>query len=338
MRAVRYERFGGPVTVVEIPEPTCPAQGAVIAVAATGVCRSDWHGWRGHDPDITPPHVPGHEFAGSVVAIGDGVREHRVGERVTAPFVCACGSCPTCRRGDLQVCERQTQPGFTHDGSFAERVVVHHADVNLVSLPDAVDMVTAAALGCRFATAYRAVVHQGGITPGDRVAIFGCGGLGLSAIMIALAHGASVAAVDPSAAARERAEALGASTTADASGLIDEAATDVSIDAFGSPGTLAAGLGCLRPRGRHVQVGLLGGGGELSASVISRLIARELVLLGSHGMAARDYPALLDLIATGRLRPQELVGARLPLAGAPEALTCLPERSGSGIVVLEPGR
>src|SRR4051812_40099890 len=170
MRAVVYDSFEAPPQLREVNDPAPPPGGVVIAVRATGLCRSDWHGWRGHDPDIRLPHVPGHEFAGEVAAVGAGVRHWRVGDRVTAPFICACGTCAACLTGDQQVCERQEQPGFTHWGSFAELMVVHFAQVNLVRLPGDVRFAAAAALGCRFATSFRAVIDQGRVSAGDWVA------------------------------------------------------------------------------------------------------------------------------------------------------------------------
>ncbi|MFC7583716.1 alcohol dehydrogenase catalytic domain-containing protein [Nonomuraea antimicrobica] len=175
----------------ELPDPSPAPHGAVIRVEATGLCRSDWHGWKGHDPDIKAlPHVPGHELAGVVEAVGPDVRGWRPGARVTVPFICACGTCAACATGDQQVCERQTQPGFTHWGSFAEYVAIDHADVNLVAIPEDMAYVTAAGLGCRFATAFRAVAQVGEVRPGEWVAVHGCGGVGLSAVMIATAAGA----------------------------------------------------------------------------------------------------------------------------------------------------
>jgi D-arabinose 1-dehydrogenase-like Zn-dependent alcohol dehydrogenase len=127
---------------------------------ATGLCRSYWHAWMGHEP-VPLPHVPGHEFAGVIDQVGADIDGWSVGDRVTAPFVYACGACAQCLAGDQQICDRQEQPGFTRWGSFAERVVVTHAQTNLVRLPDALGFAEAASLGCRFATAYRAVVVQG---------------------------------------------------------------------------------------------------------------------------------------------------------------------------------
>ena len=205
MRAVVYDAAGQAPRVDAVPRPMCPPGGAIVRVEATGVCRSDWHAWRGHDP-VPLPHVPGHEFAGTIAEVGAGVREWEVGARVTAPFVNGCGLCEFCIRGDSQVCPDQTQPGFTHAGSFAEYVVVHAADLNLVRLPESIAFTTAAALGCRFATAFRAVTVHGDVHPGDHVAVFGCGGVGLSAVTIAAALGARVTAVDVSAPALARAK------------------------------------------------------------------------------------------------------------------------------------
>ncbi|HEY1178322.1 MAG TPA: alcohol dehydrogenase catalytic domain-containing protein, partial [Phytomonospora sp.] len=173
MRAVLFEAYGATPAVADVPEPSPGRRGAVVRVEATGLCRSDWHGWMGHDPDISLPHVPGHEFAGVIEAVGEDVTGWKAGDRVTAPFVCACGTCPACAAGEQQVCERQTQPGFTHWGSFAEYVRVDAADANLVALPPGLSSTAAASLGCRFATAYRAVAARGAVRPGEWVAVHG---------------------------------------------------------------------------------------------------------------------------------------------------------------------
>jgi alcohol dehydrogenase len=326
VRAVTYEAFGARPRVAEVPSPACPPHGALVRVAATGVCRSDWHGWRGHDPDITTfPHVPGHEFAGIVEEVGDDVRSWRGGERVTAPFVFACGACATCASGNGQVCERQTQPGFTHWGSWAELVRVDHADTNLVALPAGTGFVEAAALGCRVATAFRAVVQVGRVRAGEQVTVHGCGGVGLSAILVCVAAGARVAGVDPDPAARALALELGAAAAVEPGDALPEA--DLSIDAIGHPAALAASVRGLRRRGRHVQVGLLPDAPAVPMDVV---IARELEILGSHGMATHGYGQLLALgLPIGRL-----VTRRIGLDAAPAALADPP--GGGGIVVIEP--
>ena len=190
MRAVVYDGFGEAPRVEAVADPEPPPHGVVVRVEASGLCRSDWHGWMGHDPDIRAfPHVPGHELAGVVEAVGAEVRDWAPGARVTVPFVCACGDCEQCAAGNEQICDRQRQPGFTHWGSFAEYVALDWADVNLVALPETVGFDAAAGLGCRFATAYRAVVQVGRAQPGEWVAVHGCGGVGLSAVMIAAGAG-----------------------------------------------------------------------------------------------------------------------------------------------------
>jgi D-arabinose 1-dehydrogenase-like Zn-dependent alcohol dehydrogenase len=326
-----YPDYGVTPTVQEVPDPVCPEAGAVLAVGATGVCRSDWHAWKGHEP-VALPHIPGHELAGTVVEVGPAVRRWRPGDRVTVPFVCGCGVCEYCRAGEAQVCPDQTQPGFSGPGSFAERVAIHAADMNLVALQDSVDFVTAACLGCRFATAFRALTAHGQVGRGDWLAVHGCGGVGLSAVMIGTALGARVIAVDVADRALGRARELGAEAIVDAGRDADPAATiyeisgggaRVSIDALGSPGTAVASVRCLRRRGRHVQVGLLHGSAATPPLPMDLVIARELELYGSHGMAARDYPPMLALVADRTLRPELLVGAVIGLEDAGTALAAM---------------
>lgn len=329
MRAVVIERFGAMPATADVAPAECPPTGAVVRVMATGVCRSDWHAWQGHDDSVSAPYVPGHEFSGVVERVGAEVTAFRPGDRVTAPFVFACGDCAQCRAGDHQVCARQEQPGFTVPGSFADEVVVRQADLNLVALPDEVDYADAAGLGCRFATAYRAVRARGGVRAGEWVAVHGCGGVGLSAIVIARAAGARVVAVDVSESALAAAEGLGAVVVRSSPAVAEEirALTDggahVSLDAFGSAATSVASVSCLRPRGRHVQVGLLLDADASPAMPMGRVIADELDLLGSHGMSALDYPPMLAEIAAGLIDPGLTRGRVIDFDDLPEALATL---------------
>ncbi|MCX5437449.1 zinc-dependent alcohol dehydrogenase family protein [Streptomyces sp. NBC_00056] len=342
MRAVVFEKFGERAEVREVPDPVPAPHGVVVRVEATGLCRSDWHGWMGHDPDVRLPHVPGHELAGVVEVVGADVLDRRPGDRVTVPFVCACGTCASCAAGDHQVCERQTQPGFTHWGSFAEYVALDHAAVNLVDVPDELSFATAAGLGCRFATAFRAVVAQGRVAAGEWVSVHGCGGVGLSAVMIAAASGARVVAVDVSPAALDLARAFGAAHCLNASEVPDVAAAvreltgggaHLSLDALGSPATCAASVGGLRRRGRHVQVGLLP---QDPVVPMGRVIGLELELLGSHGMAAHAYPGMLEMVRAGVLRPDLLVTSTITLDAAPAALEAMGTTPGAGVTIIEP--
>ena len=337
MRAVIVESFGAQPTVSEVPAPTCPPDGVVVAVEATGLCRSDWHAWQGHDRDVRLPHVPGHELAGTILEIGREVASWLPGDRVTTPFVLACGDCPECRRGDAQVCRHQLQPGFTHWGSYAEQVALPRADVNLVRVPDAVDSGVAAGLGCRFGTAYRAVTEVARVQPGETVVVHGCGGVGLAAIMIALAAGAHVVGVDPSEDSRALARDLGAETTTpDRASTIGDA--DVALDCFGSRDALAASVACLRPRGRHVQVGLLAGEHASPEVDMGRVVADELQLLGSHGIAAASYPGMLAMVADGSLDPGRLVRDTIGLDDAPARLVGLsePGSGAGGVTIIRP--
>ncbi len=340
-----YDAYGAPPEVRDVPTPTCPDDGVVVRVRATGVCRSDWHAWRGHDP-VALPMVPGHEFAGTVAEVGPSVTSWRQGDRVTAPFVIGCGRCVHCAAGDQHVCPDQQQPGFTYQGSWAEAVAVPAAEANLVRLPEEVDFVAGASLGCRFATAFRALHTHGRVRDGDVVAVHGCGGVGLSAVLIAKALGARVVAVDLSEEARRWAGVLGADDVVDPACVADVSArihelsdggAHVSIDAVGAPAVASASVASLRPRGRHVQVGLLLGADAGSAIPMDLVVARELEVLGSHGMPAGDYPALLGLISRGVLDPRRLVGPVLDLASGPAALQAMGTGSAApGITVLVP--
>jgi D-arabinose 1-dehydrogenase-like Zn-dependent alcohol dehydrogenase len=344
MRAVRYDAFQQPPGLVQVDDPRCPDAGVVIQVVATGLCRSDWHAWMGHDPVVRLPHVPGHELAGVIAEVGSEVEHWRPGERVTVPFVCACGQCRTCRRGEQQVCELQIQPGFTHWGSFADLVAIDRADVNLVRVPEVIGLDTAASLGCRFGTAYRAVVHHGQVSDGDWVAVHGCGGVGLAAVMVAAARGARVVAVDVSPQALELAREFGAEAAVDATATnvveavlqLTNGGAAISLDALGSVVTCQNSIRCLRPRGRHIQVGLLLADDDLPPVPMAEVIARELELLGSHGMPAHAYPDMLAEIMTGSLQPQRLITRKIALTDAGAALTQLDQRPGNGITLVIP--
>ena len=344
MKAVVFEAFQGPLTLQTVPDPTPASHGVVLQVQATGLCRSDWHGWMGHDPDIRLPHVPGHELAGVIVEVGKEVRNFRIGDRVTIPFVSGCGHCPTCLTGHHQICDHQSQPGFTHWGSFAEYVALDYADINLVHLPEAIDSVTAATLGCRFVTSFRAIVDQAQVKAGQWVAIHGCGGVGLSAIMIAHAMGAQVIAVDIQPAALALARKLGAHHTllsSSSNQVVDEirqltkGGVHVSLDALGSQETCFQSIACLRKRGKHIQVGLMTDDHQHPRIPMDRVLAYELEILGSHGMQAHRYPDLLGMILQGTLQPQQMIQQTITLAEAVKMLPRMNEFAHVGVTVID---
>lgn len=343
MKAALFTEFGRPLTIETVPDPAVPPDGVVIAVRATGICRSDWHGWMGHDSDVQLPHVPGHELAGEITAVGPLVKNWHIGDRVTTPFCVGCGHCAQCAVGDQQNCDNYFQPGFTAWGSFADYVAIPHADVNLVRLPESMSFVEAATLGCRFITAYRAVVAQGRTTGGEWVVVHGCGGVGLSAVMIAAALGAQVIAVDIRPEALALAQKAGAQHTLNAANNPDllaqiseltEGGAHVALDALGSAVTCRNTLLSLRKRGRHVQVGLLLGADKEPALPLNVIISKELEMIGSHGMQAHAYPPMMRMIADGRLQPGLLLERTVGLVEGTAVLTNMAAFPTTGVVVI----
>lgn len=345
MKAALYTEFGGPIRVQHVPIPPISPDGILIQVKATGVCRSDWHGWKGHDADVINhglPFCPGHEFSGIVVQVGNNVRKIKVKDRVTVAFILSCGECSCCIRGKPTVCEDQRQPGFTQWGSFAEYVSIPRADRNVKVLPRNVSFVQAAALGCRFTTAYRALLSQGRLQRGQTVAIFGCGGLGLSCIMIAKAKGASkIIAVDISPAALEKAKELGATHTILAQDPVPEKVrhiaplgADISIDAAGFAATCENAIQCTRRGGgRMVQVGLPIG--DTKPNVNMGLVAGlEIEIVGSHGFSGIDLGEMLDLVAKGLVDPGKLVGRQVDLATGCKEVENMDHSSPLGITMI----
>lgn len=343
MKAVVYRQFKQPPKIETMPDPQCGDNGVVIKVEATGVCRSDWHGWMGHDADIVLPHIPGHELAGTIAAIGKNVKNWQQDARVTVPFVGGCGHCPQCHKGDQQVCDNQFQPGFTHFGSFAQYVFIDYADENLVQLPETMDFATAASLGCRFVTAFRAVVDQGRTQAGDWVAIHGCGGVGLSAIMIAKAKGAQVIAIDIDDETLKLAQNLGADKiinslktpdVAEAVKTLTNGGANVSLDALGHTQTCLNSIACLAKRGRHIQVGLMLANHSAPNIPMGPVIANELEILGSHGMQAHKYGQMFKMIEQGLLKPQMLLGQKINLEQSIDVLTNMDEFQTHGVSII----
>jgi alcohol dehydrogenase len=272
------------------------------------------------------------------------VRRWRVGDRVVVPFCCGCGTCDQCVTGNQQICDDYFQPGFTAWGAFAEYVAIPHADVNVVRLPDDLSFVAAASLGCRFITSFRAVVAQGRVAPGEWVAVHGCGGIGLSAIMIAHAMGANVVGVDINDDALALAQTIGAAHAVNGRSAADvaEAVRDltgggahVSLDALGSHVTCRNSIQSLRKRGRHVQVGLMVADEADPPLPMGAVIAKELEIIGSHGMQAFAYRPILDMITAGSLDPLKLVTRRLTLAESADYLTHMNDFRHAGVAVID---
>eukprot|EP00439_Symbiodinium_sp_Y106_P069218 s172_g11.t2 len=348
MRAAVYGAFSGPINIQEVPKPYAPSGGLLLRVKACGVCRSDYHGWKGLDGDIVQhglPFTPGHELSGVVVKLGEGTTKFQVGDRVAVPFILSCGACRQCARSRPTICEAQAQPGFTFPGGFAEFVAIPRADRNCSLIPPKVSFLQAAALGCRMTTAYRAVMQQGRLKPGETLAVFGCGGLGLSAVMVALAaaENVRVLAVDPSEEACRKALELGAWHAFDAKegdehvrAKVAEVTAgfgaDVTVDAAGFAKSCENAVWCTRRGGRMVQVGLPHG--EEPRLPMARVAGLEIEIIGSHGLAATDMPLLLSMVAAGKLQPEKLVEREVNLEEGAKALEAMANGSALGMTMI----
>jgi len=341
MRAAVLRELRQPLSLEDRPDPDCPADGVVCRVLASGICRSDWHAWEGGDP-VTLPHVPGHEYCGEVVAAGREVRRWRVGDRVIAPFILACGDCPDCAAGHQTACADQVVPGFTCPGSFAEFIAVPHADHNLTALPAGLDPALAAALGCRVTTAWHALTGRAALRPGEWLAVFGGGGIGMSALLLAKGLGARVAIVDVVPDKLAEAARLGADATIDARDGDPAAAVravtgggaDVAVEALGRTETAANALKSLRKLGRMVQVGMPAGAHVTMALPMDAVYAGQLALFGTRGMPAWRYPSLLSFIEGAGLDLSPLVARRVALSGASAELAAFDGPTPPGIAVI----
>ncbi|WP_049930718.1 zinc-dependent alcohol dehydrogenase family protein [Halorubrum ezzemoulense] len=353
MRAAILRDHGEPLAVRELPDPEPQPDGAVVRVEACGVCRSDWHAWAGHgewaDDRVPRGQVLGHEPAGEVVAVGDEVDRFRPGDRVVVPFSLGDGTCPHCRRGAGNVCEDGRALGFeaAAPGAFAERVAVPAADYNLVGRPTWLGATAAAALGCRYMTAYHALAERANVSGGDAVAVHGCGGVGLSAVQIAAALGARVIAVDIDDAALSLARELGADESVTLGSLPEESSVpeqirdltdggaDISLDALGIAETCRNSVRSLRPRGTHVQVGLTTDAERGEVSLPTDWMTRwEISFLGSRGMPPTSYPDLFALIESTGIDPGALVARELSLPEVSGRLAAMDEYEVAGVEVV----
>ncbi|MFC4543351.1 zinc-dependent alcohol dehydrogenase family protein [Halosolutus amylolyticus] len=350
MRAAVLEEYGEPLSIEDVDPPDPAPHGAVVDVEACGICRSDWHAWQGHgewaDDQVPIGQILGHEPAGRVARVGDRVDRLSVGDRVVIPFNLGEGGCPQCRTGHGNVCEDGYALGFESSvpGAFAEQVHVPHAAFNLTRLPADVSPTEAAALGCRYVTAFHALAHRVDLAGGDWVAVHGCGGLGLAAVQIATALGGTVVAVDVREEPLAMAIDLGAEATIDASDCADvpaeiEAITDggahVSVDALGRAETCRNSLDCLGIRGTHVQLGLTTDAerGEVPLP-IDEITRWDVTVVGSRGMPPSRYDELLRMIDAGRLAPEKLVTRRVGLADVSDRLAAMTDYETRGVEVV----
>lgn len=340
MRAAVLSAYNEDLDVQDVADPDCPEDGVVLEVAACGVCRSDWHGWVGEHPRVKPGQIPGHEYCGTVVEAGPQA-QHKVGDQLIAPFILACGSCPSCQSGHQNTCPNQRLPGFVEPGAFAEYVAVPF-DHNLARLPENLTPTIAAGLGCRVTTSWHALTGRADLKAGEWLAVHGTGGIGLSAMLLGKALGAKVVVVDIVQEKLDHALELGADAAVNAASEnaaeaiieITKGGADLSVEALGIPVTTNASIECLRPLGRHVQVGLPTGHTAFMEINMNAIYMKNLALYGTRGMPAWRYPSLLDLIERGTVDMSPMVAREIGLSGASEELRAFNGPTPPGVAVI----
>jgi alcohol dehydrogenase, propanol-preferring len=335
MKAAVLTRWEAPLEIRQLADPEPGPTDVVVQVEACGICRTDWHLWR-HDftwvgIEARLPHVLGHEIGGVVLKAGAAVKNFQLGDRVTVPFHLACGHCAYCQSGRSNICLAYGVIGVHHFGGYGRLAMVPNADVNLVHLPEQVDFLGAASLGCRFMTSYHGVVDRGALRPGEWVAVFGMGGVGQAAVQIAAALGAKVVAVSRTAQKLDQAKQEGAVETVPAGDSAWQAikeitggGADLTLEAAGIPETTLPAILSLKKGGRIVQLGLTGReqSGMMSLPV-DAMVLQELTFLGSFGCPVTSYPGMLSLVASGKLNPTRLVHRTVPVEDASGVLQAM---------------
>lgn len=340
MRAAVLRDYKAPLVIEDVAMPACPVDGVVLRVLACGVCRSDWHGWSGEHPRVKPGQIGGHEYCGEVVDAGPR-SSWAVGDTVVAPFILSCGACPACQSGQGHTCPEQRLPGFTEPGAFAEYVAVPF-DHNLARLPDSLSPVVAAGLGCRVTTAWHGLTGRAALQAGEWLAVHGTGGIGLSALILGRALGARVVVVDIVPEKLAHALSLGAEAAVDAREgstaaqirAITGGGAHVSVEALGIAATTNASIECLRPLGRHVQIGMPVGHTARMEINMNAVYMGNLALFGTRGMPSWRYPSLLSLIEGGKVDMTPLIAREIALSGVSRELAAFDGPTPPGVAVV----
>ncbi len=339
MRAAVVRDFNDDLSIEMVADPSCPDNGVVLEVAACGVCRSDYHGWTGGHPKVTHGSILGHEYCGTVVDAGPRAK-HKVGDKLIAPFILACGDCPACSTGVSNTCENAIVPGFGAPGAYAEFVAVPY-DHNLVHLPETMSPALAAGLGCRVTTAWHALTDRANVRAGEWVAVHGTGGIGLSALLLAKMLGAQVVVVDIVEEKLQHAKQLGADAAVNAAETdvvaairdITGGGAQVSIEALGIETTTNASVECLATLGRHVHVGMPSGSGQMQVNMRA-IYTKQLAFFGTRGMPSWKYPSLLGMIERGEVDLNPMVAREISLSVASAELRAMNGPTAPGTAVI----
>jgi len=324
MRAVVITNYGGSLQATRRPIPR-PGPGEVLVrVRASGLCSTDLHLLSGRQPLGALPRIVGHELAGDVVELGDGVTQWRTGERVTAAIDVTCGHCRHCLRGATQLCRAMQRIGFERDGGHADYVAVPAA--NLVALPDEMAYEAAAILPDAVACMYHSLIHQGGVGLGQRILILGVGGLGIHGVQIARSAGAAVLATSRQpqrVALAERYGAVGVNTADEplepaVARFTNGEGVDVVVDNIGSRASVRQGLSVLRPGGKFLVIAYLDESFEVPSIP---LFKTEQQIIGCRGSTRQDLIDVVRLVRTGQVTP--VLGASYPLEQIGDAVARL---------------
>ncbi|MDH5235106.1 MAG: zinc-binding dehydrogenase [Gemmatimonadota bacterium] len=317
MRALRLERVGSPIVAADLPAPVAGPGEVVVRVRAAGICHSDAHYRAGRSATLKAPVTLGHEVAGEVAALGEGVTTHAAGDRVCLHYLVTCGRCAHCAAGREQFCPTGQMIGHHRDGGYAEHIVVPAR--NAVPLPAAISFEHGAAMMCSSSTSLHAL-RRGRLAAGETVAVVGVGGLGISAVQLARALGASqVIAVDLddaklAVAARHGATVVNARAV-DAVRAVRDATqgrgVDVALELVGSPATMRQSLQMLAVHGRAVIAGLSRTAMEVDS--YRELLGPETELIGSNDHLLTELPLLLEFASRGTLDLSDVVVRTVPL-------------------------
>lgn len=347
MKALVLTEFGKKMEVQEVEKPKLQPDGVIIRVKANGICRSDYHlmngdqSWVGLRLEL--PHVLGHEFSGVVEEVGSQVTKFKKGDRVVVPHAHGEGTCEYCLTGHSNICDHGSVAGVTYWGGYGEYVHVHDADRNVVHLPEKISFEAGAALGCRFMTAFHGLVDQAKVKPGEWVAVYGSGGLGLCVVHVAKAIGARVIAVDINDEALKLAKEFGAEFTINSREEnpvekvmeLTSGGAHVSVDALGLAITCQNSVYSLRKRGRHLQLGLTTAAEKGNVELpVDLIVVKELKIIGSANMPVTRFPDMLRMVESGQLQPEKMITRTVSIAEAADILEDMENFNAAGICVV----
>jgi 2-desacetyl-2-hydroxyethyl bacteriochlorophyllide A dehydrogenase len=345
MRAGRFYKVGEPLKIDLIPIPGLGAEDVLVDMKACGICGSDIHiVYEGVTPTAYSPITLGHEPAGVIVEVGSEVQGWKAGGRVTVNPFLTCGKCVNCLSGNSQICLSRRVIGIHTEGGLAEFLKV--PSKNLVHLPETIPFDQGGIAVDAVATPFHAIAKRGALQPGEKVAIWGCGGLGIHGVQIAKNCGASlVIAVDTIDSALERAKKVGADEVINPRNgspiqkikkMTEGIGVDLALEFIGLKETIEQAVTCIRTGGRVVVVGL--GPENISLLPPTTFVRTELSLLGSYGSTTSEIQTVIDLVASGKLNLSGSITERFPLEEVNKGLDHLHRKIGNPIrIVIEIG-